>query len=157
MSDGHSRIITDIVQINGGMDVSERFSIEDPAEEIKPGYVVSISTEEIGGLALSRAPYDSRVAGIVSGAGGINVGMVLGQEGQPFSGEHPVALSGRVYCWADASHGAIEPGDLLTTSSTPGHAMKAADPARAHGTIIGKAMTPLTDGTGLVLVLVSLQ
>ena len=35
--------------------------------------------------------------------------------------------------------------------------MKAGDPARAYGTIIGKAMTPLAEGTGLVLVLVSLQ
>jgi hypothetical protein len=72
-------------------------------------------------------------------------------------GSHPVALTGRVYVKVDATHGAIEPGDLLTTSPTPGHAMKADDPGRAHGTILGKAMTGLESGTGLVLVLVTLQ
>jgi len=72
-------------------------------------------------------------------------------------GQHPVALSGRVYCWVDATQGAIEVGDLLTTSNTPGHAMKAIDTAKAHGAIIGKAMTGLKSGKGLVLVLVNLQ
>jgi mannose-6-phosphate isomerase-like protein (cupin superfamily) len=68
-----------------------------------------------------------------------------------------VALSGRVYVWVDASKGAIQPGDLLTTSSTPGHAMKATDAKKAQGAIIGKAMTSLKEGKGLVLVLVTLQ
>jgi hypothetical protein len=35
--------------------------------------------------------------------------------------------------------------------------MKATDPDRSHGAIIGKAMTRLDSGTGLVLVLVNLQ
>jgi hypothetical protein len=66
-------------------------------------------------------------------------------------------LTGRVYCWANASYGPIEPGDLLTTSDTPGHAMKVTDHAKAQGAIIGKAMTELKQGKGLVLVLVTLQ
>ncbi|MFN8000000.1 MAG: hypothetical protein U0X75_03170 [Acidobacteriota bacterium] len=61
--------------------------------------------------------------------------------------ESSVALSGRVYCLVDASRGAIEPGG---TSNLPGYAMKAADPAKAQGAIIGKAMTPLSKGKGLV-------
>lgn len=68
-----------------------------------------------------------------------------------------VALTGRVYVQADASNGAIYPGDLLTTSSTPGHAMKVTDHARAQGAILGKAMTGLAESQGLVLVLVTLQ
>jgi hypothetical protein len=68
-----------------------------------------------------------------------------------------VALSGRVYVRADASTDAIRPGDLLTTSSLRGHAMKATDHARAQGAVIGKAMSSLDRGTGLVLVLVALQ
>ena len=72
-------------------------------------------------------------------------------------GEMPVALAGRVYVLADASEGAIEPGDLLTTSALPGHAMKATDLTAAQGAILGKAMTSLEEGTGLVLVLVTLQ
>ena len=47
-------------------------------------------------------------------------------------GKHPVALSGRVYCWADTSNGPINPGDLLTTSSTAGHAMKVTDHKKAQ-------------------------
>jgi hypothetical protein len=68
-----------------------------------------------------------------------------------------VALTGRVYVLADASNGAIEPGDLLTTSSTPARAMKVTDHARAQGAILGKAMTGLSEGDGMVLVLVTLQ
>ena len=68
-----------------------------------------------------------------------------------------VALSGRVYVQAEAAHGAIRPGDLLTTSTLPRRAMKVTDHARAHGAILGKAMTALPEGQGLVLVLVMLQ
>ena len=57
----------------------------------------------------------------------------------------------------DATSGAIQPGDLITTSDTPGHGMKVTDHPKAQGAIIGKAMTPLETGKGLVLVLVSLQ
>jgi len=68
-----------------------------------------------------------------------------------------VALTGRVYVQADAGYGAIKPGDLLTTSDTPGHAMKVIDHAQARGAVLGKAMSSLKEGKGLVLVLVTLQ
>jgi hypothetical protein len=96
------------------------------------------------------------VAGIVSGANGINPGISLHQEGALEAGKN-VALSGRVYALADATSGPIKPGDLLTTSTIPGHAMKAADHLRAQGALLGKAMTPLPSGSGMVLVLVTLQ
>ena len=51
------------------------------------------------------------------------------------------ALSGRVYALADASNGAIKPGDLLTSSDIPGHCMKVTDSHLAQGAIIGKAMS----------------
>jgi len=69
----------------------------------------------------------------------------------------PIALSGRVWVRCDAAEKPIAPGDLLTTSATPGLAMRVGDYARAQGAIIGKAMTALPGGEGLVLVLVSLQ
>ena len=154
----------DVLQIRGGADFSENFDVNTaPVEEnqttvgIEPGMVVSIDPANPGKLLLSSQAYDRRVAGIISGAGGVKPGMVMSQEGTIAHGSHPVALSGRVYCLVDASQGAIEPGDLLTTSNIPGYAMKVADPAKAQGAIIGKAMTPLTKGKGLVLVLVSLQ
>jgi hypothetical protein len=80
----------------------------------------------------------------------------LHQEGVLEGGQN-VALTGRVYVQADAADAAIEPGDLLTTSTTPGHAMKVTHSERAQGAILGKAMTGLRSGTGMVLVLVTLQ
>ena len=69
----------------------------------------------------------------------------------------PIALAGRVCCQVDAGYGAICVGDLLTTSATPGHAMKVDDPASAFGAVIGKALGSLASGTGLIPVLVTLQ
>jgi len=145
----------DVLQITGGADLSEGFSVH--AERVEPGMVVCIDPQRPGQLVPCREAYDRKVAGIVSGAGGVATGMVMGHSGTLADGEHPVALSGRVYCLADASKGAISPGDLLTTSSVPGHAMKVQDYDRGQGAIMGKAMTALDAGTGLVLVLVSLQ
>ena len=68
-----------------------------------------------------------------------------------------MALTGRVYVRATAANGAIEPGDLLTTSDLPGQAMKVTDYSRAQGAVLGKAMSALPAGEGLVLVLVTLQ
>lgn len=147
---------TDVLRIDNGSDLAEPFDIAG-AEAVEPGMVVAIDAEHPGQLRIADSAYDHTVAGVVSGAGDIQPGLILQQEGTLADGEHPVALSGRVYVWADASNGAIVPGDLLTTSNTPGHAMKAADLEQAQGAILGKAMTELTEGTGLVLVLVSLQ
>jgi hypothetical protein len=72
-------------------------------------------------------------------------------------GDRNVALTGRVCVQADASNGPIKPGDLLTTSSTAGRAMKVTDHVRAQGAILGKAMSSLSEGNGMVLVLVTLQ
>ncbi|MGH9845645.1 MAG: hypothetical protein ACREEM_43610 [Blastocatellia bacterium] len=155
--------MTDVLQITGGADFAENFEVnvaaasEAMTAKVEAGMVVSIDPASPGKLQLSAQPFDRRVAGIISGAGGVKPGMVMSQEGTLAHGKHPVALSGRVYCWVDAAQGAVEPGDLLTTSSTPGHAMKAADAGRAQGAIIGKAMTGLKEGKGLVLVLVNLQ
>jgi len=147
---------TKILEITGGADFAETFEVAEN-ELLQPGSVVSIDAENPGHLRISNAAYDKTVAGIISGAGGIQSGMLMGQEGTIANGKHPVALTGRVYCLVDASYGSIKPGDLLTTSPTSGHAMKVADEKSGRGAIIGKAMTSLQDGKGLVLVLVSLQ
>lgn len=148
---------TSVLEITGGMDLSERFNITDHEREILPGMVLSINPEQAGELQLSQEPYDKRVAGVISGAGGVNPGMLMGQSDSPIDGHVPVALTGRVYVWADAGNASIIPGDLLTTSTVPGHAMKVQSSKQAQGAILGKAMTELRDGRGLVLVLVSLQ
>ncbi len=143
-----------VLTIEGGADVAEPFPMDD--EAIEPGSVVVIDDERPGRLKLSEQAYDTRVAGIVSGAGGVKPGIALHQQGV-MEGDKNVALSGRVYVKADAAFGAIRPGDLLTTSGHAGHAMKVADHARSQGAILGKAMSPLKEGSGLVLVLVTLQ
>lgn len=145
-----------VLQILGGSDFAEPFDIYG-AENVLPGMVVAIDPEHPGQLRRSETAYDHMVAGCVSGANGISPGLIMGQEGTEADGEFPVALSGRVYCYADASHGVIQPGDLLTTSDTPGHLMVVKDHSRAQGAIVGKAMSSLADGLGLVLILVTLQ
>ncbi|HKQ73920.1 MAG TPA: hypothetical protein VJ810_09355 [Blastocatellia bacterium] len=153
-----------VLEITNGSDFAENFEVSaekragnSSASEIQPGLVVAIDPANPGKLELSHRAYDRRVAGIISGAGGVQPGMTMGQAQTLADGKYPVALSGRVYVWADATHGAIRPGDMLTTSTMPGHAMKVVGPAKAQGAIIGKAMTGLKRGKGLVLVLVTLQ
>ena len=143
-----------VLQITGGADLAEPFPMED--EVIEKGSVVVIDEKHPGRLKRSTRSYDKRVAGIVSGANGVNPGIALHQDGA-LEGSQNVALSGRVYVAADASAGPIEPGDLLTTSDIPGRAMKVVDYAKGQGAVIGKAMSSLEKGSGLVLVLVTLQ
>ena len=152
-----------VVQITGGSDLSEKFDVKgvptpgDALKAIEAGMVVAIDPKNPGQLIVSSQAYNRKVAGIISGAGGVRPGTLMSQYGSVADGKYAVALTGRVYCWADASNGPIEPGDLLTTADVPGHAMKAADYAKAQGAVIGKAMTGLSHGRGLVLVLVTLQ
>ena len=148
---------TDALEILTGSDLAEPFNVNGTVH-IEPGLVVCIDAERPGELRVSDQAYDPAVVGIISGANNLPPGVVLRSEGTIADGDHPVALAGRVYCWCDADAGGpIVPGNLLTTAPTPGHAMKAGDRDRAFGATIGKAMTGLESGRGLVLVLVSLQ
>ena len=162
LSVGRARLLIDtagvtsvnVMRITGGADFAENFDVASKVTNsnaisgnVQPGMVVAIDPRNPGKLALTRKAYDRTVAGIISGAGGVQPpGMMMGHEGTLADGKHPVALSGRVYCWVDATRGAIKPGDLLTTSSIPGHAMKATNHAKARGAIVGKAMTGLRQG-----------
>ncbi|MFN0149311.1 MAG: hypothetical protein ACKVU1_01200 [bacterium] len=147
------------LRILGGADIVEGFDArgdDDTNEKPEPGTVLVIDDERAGELRTSNAAYDAKVAGVVSGANGISHGMKLGQDGA-LDGETLVAMTGRVYVKCSSENGAIRPGDLLTTSATSGHAMRATDRALANGAVIGKAMSSLDARTGLVLVLVNLQ
>jgi hypothetical protein len=121
---------------------------------IEPGTVMVI--DDAAALRPCDVPYDKRVAGVVSGAGNFRPAIILGNqvsEDKTVS----IALMGKVYCKVDAQRSPIAVGDLLTTSATPGHAMKAVDPLEAFGSAIGKALRPLRDGQGLIPILVALQ
>ncbi len=148
-----------VVIIEGGADLAESYDVA-PAADIKPipGMVVTIDAERVGKLRVATTVYDHTVAGIISGADNVAPGLVLGQKGTLADGAFPIANVGRVWCYVDAdANGPVVPGDLLTTSATPGHAMKASDRALSSGATLGKAMSRLEKGKGLVLVLVTLQ
>jgi hypothetical protein len=136
-----------------GADCAEEFDVSG-SNEPEPGTVVVIDEE--GKLRESHIAYDSKVAGVVSGAGAYRHAILLDK--RPES-EHrvPVALVGKVFCKVDSQYSPVKVGDLLTTSQTPGHAMKARDSAKAFGSVIGKALEPLQAGKGLIPILIALQ
>lgn len=150
--DNAGKVSVGVLTITGGSDVAEPFKMT--RHGIPKGAIVSIDPDHPGALEMSSRAYDTRVAGVVSGANGLKPGLSLRALGR--SGRD-VALSGRVYALADATQEPIAAGDLLTSSDIPGHCMRVSDHARAQGAIIGKAMSALASGRGRILVLVSLQ
>jgi hypothetical protein len=152
-------------------------SLVEVAEPVEPGDVLVIDPERAGSMSLARQAGDTAVFGIVASEPGVVLGSdPIGEGGsiepdgllEPVSDPTgdgatvhggafrvPVAVSGMVLCKVDAGYGDIRPGDLLTTSPTPGHAMRADDPAA--GTILGKALEPRETGTGVIRVLVMLR
>ena len=141
----------DVILANG--DCAEDFNLSE-VTQVHPGTVMVLDRD--GALSECAAPYDKRVAGVISGAGKYKPGLVLDR--QPGErGRVPLALIGKVYCKVDASYASIQVGDLLTTSPTGGHAMKAVDPIKAFGSVIGKALRGLEHGQAMIPILVALQ
>ncbi len=148
---GNLSVVGDIVL--EGADCAEEFDLQ-AALDLDPGTVVVLDRN--GALEASSQSYDRKVAGVISGAGEFRPGVVLDRRVTDRK-RAPIALVGKVYCKVDAQYGAVEVGDLLTTSPTSGHAMRASDAARAFGAVIGKALRPLSSGQALVPILVTLQ
>ena len=149
--EGDVEVTGDLRLVNA--DCAEDFDIAG-TETIEPGTVMVL--DQHGALQPSQHAYDKRVAGVISGAGDYKPGIVLDK--QPSDNPRlPIALLGKVYCKVDAQQAPIAIGDLLTTSPTAGHAMKAEDPCRAFGAVIGKALRPLSAGQGLIPILIALQ
>jgi hypothetical protein len=124
--------------------------------DLTPGTVVVLNPEKNNEVMISGAEYDTAVAGVVSA----QPGLILGVAG---SAKEMVATTGRVKVRVDATAAPIAVGDLLVTSSKPGMAMKS-QPIKMQGrsfhqpgTIIGKALEPLKEGEGEILVLLSMQ
>ena len=157
-SHGTAAIFQGDVEVTGDIrltnaDCAEDFTIG-VGIAVEPGTVMVVG--ENGALFPSQQPYDKRVAGVISGAGDYKPGIVLDKQQSDLT-RQPIALVGKVFCKVDAQYGAVEVGDLLTTSPTAGHAMKASDSAKAPGAVIGKALRPLVDGQGLIPILIALQ
>ena len=150
----NGRIVVQQDIVLAGADCAEAFEVADP-RALDPGTVLIIGDNER--LRESSEAYDKRVAGVVSGAGECRPGIVLGNDEQSRHNRAPVALMGKVYCKVDAQYAPLAVGDLLVTSPTPGHAMKAADPLKAFGAGIGKALHSLTEGQGLIPILIALH
>ncbi len=134
-------------------DCAEEFDIAN-MEDIHSGTVVIFDNE--GKLRQCDKAYDNRVAGVISGSGETKPGIILGRQSGNCD-RVPLALMGKVFCKVDAQYGSVKPGDMLTTSLTPGFAMKACDQSRAFGAIIGKAIGSMESGCGLLPIIVALQ
>jgi len=144
---------------------AKRFDLAEVTEayaddRLEQGDVVVIDREHGTRVRRSRRPHDPAVYGIVSSYQ--QAAFVIGGFGGPEQmaqarDKLPIALVGRVQVKVTAEAGPIRVGDLLTSSSTPGHAMRCADPAAHPGAIAGKALEPLAEGTGMITALVTLQ
>lgn len=128
----------------------------DSAEDLGAGTVVILDVKRANHVMASTASYDTRVAGVISDRPGITLG-------EHADGKVLVATTGRVKIKVSAKNGPINIGDLLVTSDQPGVAMKSTaveiGGVQMHrpGTLIGKALEPMAQGTGEILVLLSLQ
>ncbi|MFQ6033897.1 MAG: hypothetical protein ACE5KR_03445, partial [Candidatus Bipolaricaulia bacterium] len=127
-----------------GVDIAEWVPVSEPVE---PGDVLALDPDRLGFYRRARTPYSRLAASAVSTA----PGFVLGEPG-----EHKalLALLGTVSVKATTENGPIRPGDLLTTSSIPGYAMRCPDPTVCADTIIGKALEPLESDPGLIRMLI---
>lgn len=134
-------------------DCAEEFEVL-PWVAAEPGTVMALG--EGGALRPTRQAHERAVVGVVSGAGSYKPGIVLDR--QPGQGHRrPIALMGKTWVKVTDEGGPIAIGDLLTSAGTEGHAMRAGDPARCFGAVIGKAIAPHAAGSGLIPMLIALQ
>jgi hypothetical protein len=149
---GTLTVDTEIV-LSAAADFAEEFDLTG-AVDAEPGTVMVLDGE--GAVKPSCFAYDRKVAGIISGGGEYKPGIVLDKHASNRP-RKALALVGKVYCKVDANYAPVEIGDMLTTSPTHGHAMKAVDTVKSFGAVIGKALRPISAGAGLIPVLVTLQ
>ncbi|MBI4170465.1 MAG: hypothetical protein HY514_02135, partial [Candidatus Aenigmarchaeota archaeon] len=124
-----------------GADIAEYMR----GENVEPGDVVVLSQTRDKAVEKSYMKYDTRVAGIVS----TKPSHILGAG----DGNVLLTLAGKVPVKVTKENGAIRRGDLLTTSSTPGYAMRCSDKAACAGAIVGKAMENFDSNRGTITVL----
>ena len=153
------------VENNGNVHAPAYLGLPDFAEAIlpsavdksrlQPGDVLVTASNTDRSVSKSRKAYSTSVLGVYSTAPGF-VGTERPIEGAS-SDTIPMAVIGIVPCKVSAENGPIRRGDLLTTSSTPGHAMRCANRIKCTGAVVGKALSSLDKGTALIPVLVTLQ
>jgi hypothetical protein len=139
-----------------GADFAEAMLVSGDRARYAPGDLLVIDASGQRRLTLSQTSYSSLVAGIYSTKPGV-VASQHGVDDSASADEVPLAVVGIVPCKVTTENGSIAAGDLLVTSSMPGHAMKGTDRSLMLGAVVGKALEPLREGTGLIQVLVTLQ
>ncbi|MDX6305081.1 MAG: hypothetical protein QOI77_2050 [Blastocatellia bacterium] len=148
------------INLNGtyvaGSDFAESLPARGNKSDYEPGDVLVASTKAAGQVEKTNRPYDVRVAGIYSTRPGM-LGAEKAGATRIDAGEVPVAIVGIVPTKVSTINGKIQVGDLLTTSSLPGYAMRCADRAKCVGAIVGKALEPLAAGKSVIRVLVMLR
>lgn len=141
---------------NCGADYAESVGVTGDRTKYEPGDLLVIDPDTPGKFLKSDQPYSTLVAGIYSTKPGF-VGRLEPATAETKATEVPMAMVGRVPSKVSAENGPIRVGDLLVSSSTVGYAMKGTDRTRMLGAVIGKALAPLDSGTGVIMVLVTLQ
>jgi hypothetical protein len=141
-----------------GSDFAESLPVAGDLASYEPGDVLVISLERPGGVEKCSQPYDSLVVGVYSTRPGF-LGADKDGATEVGADEVPVAVLGIVPVKVTDENGPIQPGDLLTTSSTPGHAMRCEGLELCSGRTLGKALEGLPAGQhrGVIQMLVSLQ
>jgi hypothetical protein len=140
----------------GGADFAEWFDIRGERALYEPGDLLVIDPTGERRLAKAQNPYSTLVAGIYSTKPGV-VASTHKMDDPDLAKEVPMAVVGVVPCRVTAENGPINVGDLLVSSSSPGHAMKGTDRDRMLGAVVGKALESLREGKGMIQVLVTLQ
>jgi hypothetical protein len=140
---------------NGSADFAELIAASSGKTSVEPADVLVIDPARPKAVLRSTEPRSTLVAGVYSTRPGFLGSAEQSDLGPRNLDDIPLAVVGIVPCKASAENGPIRPGDLLVTSSTPGHAMRDDDPK--PGTIVGKALDSLPAGTGIIRILVTLQ
>jgi len=139
-------VFTEGAYYPGGADIAERIDVSEPVE---PGDVVELDPNHPGQYRKVRQAYSHLIAGVISRAPGVTLATPSSSDNRPL-----LALMGRVLVKVTDENGPIRPGDLLVSSNKVGHAMRCPEPKACEGAIIGKALEPLEESTGFILMLV---
>jgi len=133
--------------LTGAADVAEWVAI---SEDVSPGDVLELDPTVMASYRPSQAACSPLVAGAVSTDPGVVLGQATESERKAL-----LALAGIVPVKVTNEGGPISSGDLLVTSSTPGHAMRWAGPEPCSCALVGKALEPMTGDYGIILVLLT--
>ena len=140
----------------GGADVAEAFDVQGARTDYEPGDVLTLDPEAPLQVTKSSEPYSHLVVGVYA----TKPGVLLTEEDvdADLAGKVPLGVVGVIPTKVSGENGSIAIGDLLVTSATPGHAMKASRESVRTGMVIGKALQSFDGtGTGVIKVLVNVK